>query len=98
MGLFHLNIVHIIVAVVFQVLILLLLVRIILSWLPLPPGNAFVRFFVNVTAPLLEPIEKRIPRVSAGFFDISGTVAFIFAIWVLATLEALIMQGLPAAL
>lgn len=94
----NIPIVHIIIGIVFQGLILCLFVRIILSWLPLPPGNRFVRFFVNLTAPLLEPIEKRIPRVSAGYLDVSITIAIIFLIWMLSVVEGLILQGIPGGL
>jgi YggT family protein len=90
-------ILHTIVYLTFGALVLLLFVRMILSWLPfLGPGNPLVRFVNDLTDPLLNPIRKRISSMSAGAFDISLTVAFIFAIWALFTLSFFIQIALPA--
>jgi hypothetical protein len=43
----------------------------------------------------LNPIRKRISSMSAGVFDISLTVAFIFAIWALFMLSFFIQEALP---
>ncbi len=68
----------------------------ILSWLPfLGPGNPVVRFVNDLTDPLLNPIRKRISSMSAGIFDISTTIAFIFAIWALFMLSFFIQLALP---
>ena len=93
----ELNILHTLVSFTFGALVLLLFVRMILSWLPfLGPANPIVRFVTDLTDPLLNPVRKRITSMSAGMFDISTTIAFIFAIWALFTLSFLIQVALPA--
>jgi uncharacterized protein YggT (Ycf19 family) len=68
-----------------------------LSWLPfLGPGNPVVRFVNDLTDPLLNPIRKRIPATSAGFFDVPTTVALVFVFWALFTLSFFIQLALPA--
>jgi uncharacterized protein YggT (Ycf19 family) len=97
MELLNLNILHTLIPVVFGALVILLFVRMILSWLPfLGPGNPIVRFINDLTDPLLNPVRKRISSMSAGVFDISTTIAFIFAIWALFTLSFFIQVALPA--
>ena len=96
MELLQMNILHTLVYLTFGALVLLLFVRMILSWLPfLGPGNPIVRFVSGMTDPLLDPIRKRISSMSAGVFDISITVAFIFAIWALFMLSFFIQVALP---
>ena len=91
------NILHTLVSLTFGALVILLFVRMILSWLPfLGPGNPVVRFVNDLTDPLMNPIRKRITSMSAGIFDISTTIAFIFAIWALFTLSFFIQLALPA--
>jgi YggT family protein len=96
MDLLQSDILHLVVDLFFRLLILLLFVRVILSWLPfLSAGNPVVRFINDLTNPLLNPIRKRLPSMAAGIFDISTTVALLFAFWVLFTLSALIQLALP---
>ena len=93
----HMNILHTLVYLMFGALVILLFVRMILSWLPfLGPGNPVVRFVNDLSDPLLNPLRKRISSMSAGIFDISTTIAFIFAIWALFTLSFFIQLALPA--
>ena len=86
---------HTLVFLFFNGLILCLFVRMILSWLPLPPGNPFTRFFVRLTAPVLDPVARRIPSMAVGMFDLGMTIAFIFTWWMLGLLSALILSALP---
>ena len=79
----------------FQFLVLCLFVRMILSWLPLSPGNRFVRFFFNITSPLIDPVARRLPRMSIGMFDVGTTVAFIFSWWAITILSAVITSSIP---
>jgi uncharacterized protein YggT (Ycf19 family) len=91
------NILHTLVYLTFGALVILIFVRMILSWLPfLGPGNPVVRFVNDLTDPLMNPVRKRISSMSAGIFDISTTIAFIFAIWALFTLSFFIQLALPA--
>lgn len=90
------NILHITIPLFFTALVICLFVQMILSWLPLPPNNGFVRFFQGITAPVIEPVRKRIPAMSVGMLDLSYTVAFIFVWWALGITAALLLQALPA--
>jgi uncharacterized protein YggT (Ycf19 family) len=85
-----------IIDIFFQLLILCMLVRVILSWIPiLGPDNPIMRFFTGVTAPLLDPVQKRLPRMVIGMLDLNITIAFIFVWWVLGQLDAFIVSSLP---
>ncbi|MBM4082974.1 MAG: YggT family protein [Planctomycetes bacterium] len=54
---------------------IVLLVRIILSWVPHDPHNAVVRFIQQITDPLLEPARRLIPPM--GGLDISPILVFL---------------------
>lgn len=96
MEIFTYNILHDIIHFALMLMIVALLVRVILSWLPfLPPGNPIVRFFNRLTDPILQPIMRRVPRASVGMFDISYTVAIIFVWWVLIALDQVFAFALP---
>ncbi len=88
---------HVIISIFFDLLIVCLIVRFIISWLPIGTENPIVRFFVNLTDPFIQPIQKRLPRMSVGMFDLSMTVAYVFAWWAVGIVSALIQTGLPAA-
>jgi uncharacterized protein YggT (Ycf19 family) len=79
----------------FHILAAFILVRIILMWLPISPANPFVRFFANVTDPMLDPIARRLPKISAGMFNVSYTIAIIFMIWALLMLDSYVHMALP---
>ena len=93
------GILHAIVSGFFSVLILMMFIRVILSWIAvamnMPQGHPIVRFFFNVTDPLIEPVARRIPRASVGALDLGATVAFIFAWWILTKLGDVIASALP---
>lgn len=91
-----LNILHILIHYSLLLMVVTLLVRVILSWLPFPPGNPFVLFFTRLTDPILQPIARRVPSGSLGFLNLSFTVAIIFVWWILLTLDAVLMYALPA--
>ena len=81
----------------FDILILFMFVRAILSFFPmLSPANPFVRFFTNVTSPIYDPIFKLLPRMAIGMLDLGPTVAFIFVWWALYILQTLTLTALPA--
>jgi|SRR5579871_3160332 uncharacterized protein YggT (Ycf19 family) len=87
----------------FRLLILCIWISVILSWItafiPMPPDNLFgriSRFFDKLTAPILHPIARRIPRAGFMMVDLSLTVALIFSWWVLVQLDGLILSALPA--
>lgn len=80
----------------FDGLILCLFIRMILSWLPmLPESNRFVRFFINITGPIYDPIVRIMPRMAIGMFDMGATIAFFFVWWGLGVIQFLAFTALP---
>jgi YggT family protein len=61
--------------ILLQVLWLAILVRVILSWFPVDPGNPIIRLVWDVTEPILAPFRRVIPRI--GMFDLSPLAAFL---------------------
>lgn len=63
----------------FTVFLVIMLIRILLSWVPRPPtgrvSSALWRFFHESTDWYLRPFRRIIPRV--GMFDLSPIVALI---------------------
>jgi uncharacterized protein YggT (Ycf19 family) len=95
----RLNLLHTLVNLVLLSMIVCLLIQVVLSWLTLmfvPPNHPIVRFFTRATAPVLDPLRRRIPTMSLGMLDLSTTIAFIFAWWALVALDALLQYALPA--
>jgi YggT family protein len=68
-----------------QVLQILILVRVVLSWVAPHSRNPFVEFVRQVTDPILRPIQSILP--STGPFDFSALVALLI-IWFLQNLIA----------
>ena len=79
----------------FVFLIVLLFVRAIISWIPVGTENPIVRFFTNMTAPLIDPLLKRLPRMAIGQLDMTMAVAFVFVWWVLSRVDGLITFAIP---
>jgi YggT family protein len=52
--------------VLFRVMNFLVLIKVILSWLPVGKGNVFIYFIYQVTEPVLAPIRKIIQNSSVG--------------------------------
>ena len=62
--------------VVFQTVYVLLIVRVILSWVPgVDLSHPAVRFVYRVTAPILAPIRRLMPPI--GGLDFSAWVAIL---------------------
>ncbi|MDQ7859849.1 MAG: YggT family protein [Armatimonadota bacterium] len=77
--------------VVFQVLYILVLARVLLSWVPgLGLGHPVVRAVHTLTAPILDPIRRVMPPV--GGLDLSPILAFL----VLALVRELLISALLA--
>ena len=62
-------------ALLLNVLLLAILVRVILSWFPVDPSNPIIRLVWDVTEPILAPFRRVIPRI--GMFDLSPLAAFL---------------------
>lgn len=90
---------HVVVALVFDILILAMILSMLISWfmmmMPVSPGNPLMRFLDAIITPLTDPIRKRIPSTSMGMLNIGYSIAFIFAWWALGHLAVLILQALP---
>lgn len=67
----------------FNVVSLLILARIIMSWLPQLRYNQIGEFVFGITEPILSPFQRIIPPI--GMIDISPMVAII-ALYVLQTI------------
>ena len=68
-----------------EVLTLLILVRVVISWVSPGQTNTLTNILFQVTEPILGPLRRIIPRV--GVFDLSPMVAIIL-LQVIATLLA----------
>lgn len=63
-------------ATIIQLYTLVLLARILMSWIPnLDRYNPIVQFLYQITEPVLEPARRLIPSI--GMIDISPIVVFI---------------------
>jgi YggT family protein len=69
-----------------QLYVLILFVRVILSWVSPYPRNAFTRFFWLATEPILAPIRRRIGPISG--IDLSPLVVFVAAAILIALLSS----------
>ena len=59
----------------FSALFLLVICRVLISWVSPDPFNPIVQFLIQVTDPVLEPFRRIIPTI--GPLDISPMVALI---------------------
>ena len=70
-----------------EVFILIVFIRVILTWLNPYPTNAVTRFFWLVTEPVLAPIRRRLPPMSG--IDLSPLVVWVAASVLIALLRNL---------
>lgn len=61
--------------ILFNIIIVALFIRIILSWFRVSPENFFIGLIIDITNPLLLPFQRIIPPV--GMLDFSPIAAFI---------------------
>jgi YggT family protein len=59
----------------FNLLQMLIMTRVFLSWIPHNPSNQFIQLLYQVTDPILKPIREILPTHSMGI-DFSPIVAF----------------------
>ena len=77
----------------FQAFYILLLIRVILSWVPsIDPRHPAVQFVHRVTSPVLGPIRRAVPPV--GGLDISPLVAILLLIVAQRLVVGLLTQAL----
>ena len=60
---------------VFNILLIIIIVRVVLSWISHNPSNQFIRIIYQVSEPILKPIREILPITGMGF-DLSPIVAF----------------------
>ena len=73
---------------VFEIYALILIVRVLITWVNPDPFNPVVQFLSRMTDPVLEPLRRVIPPL--GPIDISPIVAFL----VLRALQHFLVQTL----
>jgi YggT family protein len=57
------------------VLIVAIIIRSLMSWFPVSPGNRYAKLLHDFTEPLLEPVRRIMPRT--GMIDLSSMVVII---------------------
>ncbi len=72
---------------------LMILLRILFSYLTAGYGNRWVRFLFRSTEPLLAPLRRVIPNV--GMFDVSPIVAFIILYLLQFVVAGTLLKGWP---
>ncbi len=86
----NLHIAHTIIQIFFGFLIVTFLVNMVLSWFPISPSNPIRRVSSQIIAPILDPLDRRIPPV--GIFRVS----FIIAFWAVFFARGLFLAALPS--
>lgn len=61
---------------IFNLLQLLIMIRVVLSWIDHDPYNQFIKLLYGITDIILEPIRNLIPLQTSGF-DFTPMVAFV---------------------
>lgn len=69
------NFIILFINIFFNLLIIALFIRILLSWFRVAEDNFFVQILFNITNPILLPFQKIIPPM--GMIDFSPIAAFI---------------------
>ncbi len=67
---------------VLNLFLFILVVRVVLSYIPSPPGSALApitRFFEAITEPVLRPVRKVVPpmRIGGGAMDLSPIIVWV---------------------
>ena len=63
------------VQLLFELYIIVLLARVLLSWVQVDPRNPIINLIHQLTEPLLAPIRRMLPQ--SGSIDFSPMVAFV---------------------
>ena len=75
-----------------QLFSLLILARILMSWVQVDRGNAVVKLIFDLTEPILAPIRKILP--SSGMFDFSPMVAILLMEFLVVPVLSTIVRSL----
>lgn len=84
-------------AQVFNILFLIVIVRVIISWVNADPYNPIVRFVIGATEPFLRPIRKLVPPLGNSGIDLSP-ILLVLAIYFISTVLNSILWGYAAKL
>jgi YggT family protein len=68
-------------------LIILILVRVVFSWVSPYPNNSVYRFVFRVTEPILGPVRRRVPPISG--MDLSPLLVTVLAYFLIAAIRNL---------
>lgn len=74
-----------------KIFYVLILARVVLSWISPNPGNPLVGFIYRLTEPIMAPVRKLIP--SAGGMDFSPMLV-LAGIWVAETVLVRLLYGM----
>jgi len=75
-----------------QLFSLLILARILMSWVQVDRGNAVVKLIFDLTEPILAPIRRVLPQ--AGMFDFSPMVAILLMEFLVVPVLSTIVRSL----
>lgn len=89
------GVVHLLAQAFFGILTIFLFIRVICSWIPVGVENPIIRFFTNVTDPILLPIQRRLPHMVVWVMDVGIVIALFFVWWIIGMTLFLILQALP---
>lgn len=82
--------------IVFIALWLCLIARMIFSWIGMQSGgNAFTRILDMIIGPMYDPLRKRLPTLSLGVMDVSGTLVFFLLTWAFFFMVFLLQSAIP---
>ena len=79
------NLIAILLIYALYALIILILVRVVFSWVSPYPNNSVYRFVFQLTEPILSPVRRRLPPISG--MDLSPLVVTLLAYFAIAALR-----------
>jgi YggT family protein len=65
--------------IVFQLAVVLFLLRAVMSWIQPDPRNGFVRFIFQITDPVLDRLRRVIPPI--GVVDITSMIVIVICLF-----------------
>lgn len=76
-----------VICIAIQVYLLVIFVRILMSWFPPTPGTTYATIYeslVRVTEPVLAPVRQMLPpvRLGAGALDLSPIVVVLIGVFI----------------
>ena len=79
----------------YEILSFAILIRCIISWLPLSRDNVFVKIIYSLTEPILAPVRKMIDRSPLGggmMIDFSPVIAYFLLYFIYSILVRIIVS------